>query len=220
MSCWQCIHATKPSLPSAQGSQGAPSLSRASDGARFQYLWRYRAATDKWDVVHQVKSTVVAQSNPQGDDFWTQTMASISASRGSALYASWSGEEGVAACTDASLSIGTEGGGVEARTVVMAACVAAATHAMVVQWTRRKLGQLPQRYMPVQLHGRACDLCSAALLLIIVRCPNPGCLLARHETLHTLLLAAAHRPFGQWGLGRRPHHFLQRNGVVQLPGGH
>lgn len=96
--CEFTCHASMPPHPyppSIQGPQGAPSLSRASDGARFQYLWRYRAATDKWDVVHQVKSTVVPQSNPRGDD-WTQTMASISASSGSALYASWSGEEGAA----------------------------------------------------------------------------------------------------------------------------
>lgn len=73
-------------------------MSRATDGARIQYVWRYRAATDKWDVVHTAKSTVVAQSNPRSEDIWSQTMVSISASSGSALYASWGGEEAAAAC--------------------------------------------------------------------------------------------------------------------------
>lgn len=87
-----------PRFSSKQDKRGAPSLSRATDGARIQYVWRYRAATDKWDVVHTAKSTVVAQSNPRSEDIWSQTMVSISASSGSALYASWGGEEEAAAC--------------------------------------------------------------------------------------------------------------------------
>jgi hypothetical protein len=60
------------------------SLAR-SDGAKLQYLWRYRAATDKWEVIHTAKSTLNAQGA------WSQLMASITASSGSALWATWDG---------------------------------------------------------------------------------------------------------------------------------
>ncbi|KAI7844853.1 hypothetical protein COHA_001506 [Chlorella ohadii] len=62
-------------------------LSRPSDGARLQYVWRYQAAANKWDIIHSRKYSYNAQGS------LSSTIASLSATNGTALWASWEGAQ-------------------------------------------------------------------------------------------------------------------------------
>ncbi len=79
-------HNRHTAAPGVQDKLGLLVLSRPSDGARLQFVWRYQAATNKWDVIHSRKYAYNAQGR------LSSTIASLSATNGTALWASWEGE--------------------------------------------------------------------------------------------------------------------------------
>lgn len=79
-------HNRHAAAPGMQDKLGLLVFSRPSDGARLQYVWRYQAAANKWDIIHSRKYAYNAQGR------LSSTIASLSATNGTALWASWEGE--------------------------------------------------------------------------------------------------------------------------------